>query len=76
MDARNRTEIYSTLHVGPAEEVSNEYFEAINVETFEILNVAEATLRRMEPVWEQGGIVCRGAGIGGEEGRVGVGEDR
>jgi hypothetical protein len=51
-----RAEIYGTLRAAPVEEeVSNEYFEATSVETFEMPDGAEATLRRMEPVQEQRG---------------------
>lgn len=51
-----RAEVYGTLRAVPKEEeISNEYFEATSVETFEMPDGAEATLRRMEPVREQGG---------------------
>jgi hypothetical protein len=51
-----RAEVYGTLRATPAEEkVANEYFEAASVETFRMPDGAEATLRRMEPVREQGG---------------------
>ena len=49
-------EVYGTLRAAPEEkEVSNEYFEATSVETFEMPDGAEATLRRMEPLQEQRG---------------------
>lgn len=52
----SRPEVYGTLMATPKDEsVSNEFFEATSVETFEMPDGAEATLRRMEPVSEQGG---------------------
>jgi hypothetical protein len=51
-----RAEVYGTLRAAPAEkEVSNEYIVATSVETFEMPDGAEATLRRMEPIHEQRG---------------------
>lgn len=51
-----RADAYGTLQASRAEEeVSNEFFESTSVETFEMPDGAEATLRRMEPVREQGG---------------------
>jgi hypothetical protein len=52
----SRGEVYGTLMASPREEVrSNEYFEATSVETIELPDGAEATLRRMEPIREEAG---------------------
>jgi hypothetical protein len=51
-----RAEVYGTLQASPEDEsLSNEYFEATSVETVELPDGAEASLRRMEPVRHQGG---------------------
>ncbi len=51
-----RTEVYGTLQAAPENRSrSNEYFEATSVETIELPDGAQATLRRMEPVRKQGG---------------------
>ncbi|CAA9398623.1 MAG: hypothetical protein AVDCRST_MAG93-10109, partial [uncultured Chloroflexia bacterium] len=51
-----KTEVYGTLQAAPENRSrSNEYFEATSVETIELPDGAEATLRRMEPVKEQVG---------------------